>query len=801
MEEILERELSKVRKPAFYLPLEMNLNVPKFDEREVKFVFTYPDLYEVGFSHIGTKIIYNLLNRVLNFTLCHRAYLPAPDMQEFMAERGIPLYTIEALKPVKSYDVWGFTLQSELTFTNLLRCLSLAGIPLRSEERKGLPIVLAGGPCVFNPVPLSPFVDAFVIGDGEAVIPKIANVLRTVKDREEILEAIRDFDGVWVPKFGKYRVKKAVFHHANFDFFPVEHPVPSVSVIHDRISIEAARGCLRGCRFCQAGYIYRPYRERNREKILTLLDRSFQFSGYEEASLSALSISDHSQFNELMPDVISYCYKNMINLSLPSMRVKGFNPELATSLLKLKETSFTIAPEAATDRLRKVINKYLENEDLFSVCEGLFSRGWKRLKLYFMVGLPSETDEDVESISDMLWKIHKIAKRYKGRKNLVAGISVFIPKPFTPFQWEEFIGIEEARRRIDIVLRKAPKSFRVRFHDPRKSFIEAVLTRGGEDTSELLERAFENGCQLDGWDEYFNWDGWLKALEGFDVEALVGKRSIDERLPWDFIDGVVTRDFLLRERERACRGEWTHDCRIVGCHRCGACTPEEIRELKNYPIPEVIDFKLPEFKERLFERKGKVAFTFEKLGFSKYLSLLDLNRVFTRVFRRFGLPLRYKGRFNPSPKISVLFGLPVGVEGKGEIVEVEILDRSFDFQEFVEKSKDFVPDGLRFLDFKFLEGKESLLNRVHYLVYTVRPYKEVDFERVKELSKGKILRTERGKEIRLEEFIKGLDLKDGEISVKVAVERGATLNVRDILLWMGLDLTSAGVVRERILYE
>ncbi|RUM89573.1 MAG: TIGR03960 family B12-binding radical SAM protein, partial [Thermovibrio sp.] len=726
------REIYSVKKPASYLPLELNLRAPSFKEREVRFVLSYPDLYEVGSSHIGGKILYHIINNTTDFALIHRAYLPRPDMQEFMERRGIPLFTIEEQRPVREYDLWGMSFSSELTYTNALQLMKLAGIPLlreEREEREEIPVVFGGGPCVYNPVPLSPFLDFFSIGDGEETLVEVAKTFRQLRkeggSKEDFLAEIRKIDGIWVPKFGRYPVKKAVFVGVPKGFFPTSPPVPTVETSQDRIAVEAARGCLRGCRFCQAGYIYRPYRERDERLVKRLVEETFMNTGYEEASLTSLSISDHSRFNYLVPSVMEVCYKNVISLSLPSMRVKGFNPDLASQIMQVKKTGFTLAPEVGSDRLRRIINKDLTNEDLFKAVEGLFSRGWNRLKLYFMIGLPFEEDEDIEALVDiMLWQTYKIGRRFKGRKHLAAGISIFVPKPFTPFQWEAFSKEEEVNEKVRFIKRRAPKQFKLRFHDYRQSLIEALLTRGGEEVGELLLTAHEEGCQLDGWDEYFNWEGWLRAFErsGIDLERETGRRSIESELPWDFIEGVVTKEFLLRELKKARNQEWTPDCRIVGCHACGSCTPEQILELKNHPIPEKIEFKVPPRPKREFPLRRKVALVFEKRGFAKYLSLLDLTRAFTRTFRKFGVPLRYSQGFNPHPKINILLGLPVGVEGLGEVVELELSDENYDFDALLELSKDFLPKGLSFKRWIEVEPKESLIERIEEVTYRIRPF-------------------------------------------------------------------------------
>ncbi|ADY72737.1 Protein of unknown function DUF2344 [Desulfurobacterium thermolithotrophum DSM 11699] len=800
-DELLLQELYSVKKPASYLSLELNKRAPKFEEREVRFVLTYPDLYEVGTSHIGGKILYYILNDLTDFALCHRAYLPRPDMQEFMKRKGIPLYTLEEFRPVKDYDLWGLSFSSELTYTNALRVINLAGLPLKREEREGFPIIFAGGPCMYNPIPISLFVDLVSIGDGEETLVEVAKLTREIKKaggtKEDFLYEARKIEGIWVPKFGKYPVKKAVFTKIPEGFFPTSPPIPVVETSQDRITIEVSRGCLRGCRFCQAGFIYRPYRERNEKLIETLLESTFKNTGYEEASLSSLSVSDHSRFNSLIPEVMEVCYKEMISLSLPSMRVKSFNPELASQLMQVKKTGFTLAPEAGSERLRRAINKDLTNEDLFRVVEGLFSRGWGRLKLYFMIGLPFEDEEDIDALIDMLWQVYKIGKKYKGKKHLAAGISIFVSKPFTPFQWESFASEEEVKEKIAYIKKKAPRSFKLRFHDYRQSLIEAILTRGNEEVSKLIETAYLEGCQLDGWDEFFNWEGWLRAFEktGFDVKEATKKKDLEKELPWDFIKGVVSKKFLIREFEKAKKAQKTPDCRIVGCHGCGACTLQQIKELKNHPIPEKIEFNVPPRPKREFPLKRKVALVFEKKGFTKFLSLLDLTRAFTRTFRKFGVPLRYSQGFNPHPKINILLGLPVGVEGNGEIVEVELTEESYDFEKFIENSKEFLPEGLRFKKFIELHSKETLLSKIETVTYIIIPFKDYNISLLREEK----LFNRKGKEVVLKDHIAWFKEEKNLIKIAIKVINGNILNIQDILNWIGLSLGTAKVCREELI--
>ena len=777
-----KRELLKVQKPSIYAGVELNQITPRFSDREVRFVLTYPDLYEVGMSHVGGKILWHVINNLTDFALMHRAYLPRPDMQKIMEEKGIPLYTIEEKIPVKNYDLWGFSLSSELTYTNVLRCMKLAQIPIKSEERQTFPVIFAGGPCAFNPLPLSSFVDFFCIGDGEELLLQIAEIFRKVKksgaSKEDFLFELKNLEGIWVPKFGKYPVKKAVFHVLKREFFPTFYPVPCVETSQDRMAIEVSRGCLQGCRFCQAGYIYRPYRERSIEDVLELTKKTFLSTGYEEVSLVSLSVSDYSRFEVLVQKVMDFCQKTTTALSLPSMRVKDFNPELAIQIMRVKKTGFTLAPETGSDELRARINKDLTNDDLYRAVFELVKRGWGRIKLYFMIGLPFEKEEDVLEITKMLKEIDKLIEKFKCRKSLSASISVFVPKPFTPFQWKGFADSERIREIKGLILKNSPRSFKIKIHDYRQSLIEALLARGDEKTGELLLKSFENDCFLDGWKEFFNWKGWLKSFEeaGFDVDSVLDERKVDSELPWEFIKGVVEKRFLLEELVRAELGIRTPNCRETNCHGCGACSPEDLKRLKNLKRKKE-PFSIPAISKKKKTKVYKYAVCFEKKFPGSLLSNLDVLRVFSRLIRSCGFPLKYSEGFSPHPKISIAFPPPLGVESELEVAEVSF-EEEINADEFAESLNKRLPEGLKVLRvFPLKEG--SVLDLVKEIEYRISPIPES-------------LKAEKN------DWIKEIKVSGKEVILKVKVVNRETLGATKIFKLLSVSPEKFSIRRKVI---
>ena len=589
----IEKLLKRVEKPARYTGGEVNSVIKNPAEADVRFAFAFPDTYEIGMSYMGLQILYNILN-MQDYVYCERVFAPAMDMEKLMREENVPLFSIETKTPIKEFDILGFTLQYEMSYTNILNMLNLAGIPMMSADRDdSYPLLVAGGPCAFNPEPLADFFDLFLIGDGEEVLPAITDLYRKCDSKKEFLKKACQMTGVYVPSFYdvKYnedgtvaayiknyenapeKVGKCLIDDIEPLPFPTKNIVPFIDVVHDRASVESFRGCTRGCRFCQAGMIYRPVRERKPKTILALAEEQLKNTGHEELSLLSLSTSDHSCFEPLALELVKKCAEKHVNLSLPSLRLDSFSFNVLNEIQKYKKSGLTFAPEAGTQRLRNVINKSITEEDIYGAVRKAIELGWKQIKLYFMIGLPTETYEDLDGIAEIAKNIldinYEINGRKGGRFNVTVSVSNFVPKPHTPFQWfgqntyEEFI---EKHKYLSEKLRMKNVTFH--YHDSPISVLEAVFARGDRRTGKLLVQAYENGCVFDSWSEFFNMEGWEKAFKqtGLSKDFYATRhRTYDEVMPWDIIDSYISKDFLISENEKSVI---TRDCRS-GCVGCG----------------------------------------------------------------------------------------------------------------------------------------------------------------------------------------------------------------------------------------
>lgn len=599
-----DKILMQVQKPTRYTGGELNACIKDKDSVKIRFGFCFPDLYEIAMSHLGIKILYHILNERED-TYCERVFAPWTDMEALMRERDMKLFALESGDEVTNFDFLGFTLQYELSYSNVVNMLDLAGIPLFSADRKeGQPFVCAGGPCAYNAEPIADFIDLFMLGEGEEVICELMDVYSAWKDsgktRKEFLELAAQIPGVYVPSFydvsynddgtvkeikpnnpnAAEKIKKRIVTDFSSAYTPESFIVPFGEVVHDRAVLEVFRGCIRGCRFCQAGYVYRPVRQRSADRLIDVADKLLSSTGFDEISLSSLSTSDYTELPTLTSRLIDITEKKKINLSLPSLRIDNFSMELMKKIQKVRKSGITFAPEAGTQRLRDVINKNITEEDIEKSVRMLFAGGYTTVKLYFMVGLPTETDEDVEGIAALAEKVLSVyfetPKEERAKNiNITVSTSNFVPKPFTAFQWARQATREEMVEKQNI-LKRAIKSKRIRYnwHDNKTSYLEGVFARGDRRLSKVIKRAVELGCKFDGWNEHFNFEMWMKAFDdcGVDPDFYTSReRSYDEIFPWDHIDVGVTKNFLQRESEKAQRAETTANCREK-CAGCGAAT-------------------------------------------------------------------------------------------------------------------------------------------------------------------------------------------------------------------------------------
>lgn len=693
--------LPYVRKASRYLGEELNSCRKQWQGAAVRSVLVFPDLYEVGMSHQGLHILYHIINSRRDY-LAERAYAPDLDLEEQLRKRGMPLFSLESGRSLADFDLIGITLPYELCSTNILTILDLAGLPLKAADRsEGHPLVVGGGSGSFNPEPVAEFFDAILLGDGEDAILEIFDLIRDAKEkgstRQQIVTMLTSVKGVYVPSFfeprydddgridkvvplldGYDKVERRVLADIERAAVAVPPLVPLGRIVHDRLGLEIARGCTRGCRFCQAGIIYRPVRERSVDRLMEIACEGIEKSGFDEVSLLSLSTGDYSCLPELLSRLMNRFAAQRISVAMPSMRVGTLTAEMMEQIRTVRKTGFTVAPEAGTDRLRQVINKGITEEDLLATCRDAFSLGWKQVKLYFMFGLPTETDEDVVAIAELAAKA--VAAASRPGCQVTVSVATFAPKPHTPFQWERQISIEEGFAKLRLIKDNLPRrGVKIRWHDPRLSFLEGVFSRGDRRLSVVITKAWQSGARLDGWDEHYDLKRWLEAARQCEIalEPYLRERDHNETLPWSHLGVGLHKGFLQKEYERALQREYTPDCRVRGCHKCGVCDFKTLR-----PVSGAREDSRPQSvgvasarQVVAGERHFHYRIHYRRLGRSRFVGHLELLQFFFRVFQRAGLPINFSQGFNPSPRVSFGPALPVGTESMAEYLDVDLHER------------------------------------------------------------------------------------------------------------------------------
>ncbi len=734
---LLDPLLPTVEKPGRYIGLERNVTRKDLNAASVTLALAFPDTYEIGMSHTGLKILYEIVNRRPDFA-CERVYAPWVDLEAKMRGVGIPLFATESFAPVADFDVLGFSLQAELNYSNIVNMLDLAGLPVWQRHRRQTdPIVLGGGPCTANPEPIADFFDAFLIGDAEEALPRFLDTYRDARDRglarSDLLALLASIEGIYVPCFYDVTYDASgliasitpndprVPQHPKRTWVPVLKPeyypekpmVPSVEIVQDRLGLEVMRGCTQGCRFCQAGYWYRPVRELDPGDVAEMTQKFIAESGWSEVGLLSLSTADYSQIEPLVKCLAPQLSERRVSISLPSLRAEAFSVGLADAVSEVRKSGFTFAPETGSDRLRRVINKTFTNADMIQAADVAFSRGWDLIKVYTMIGLPTETDSDLDELVTLVENILAQGRKY-GRKQVNVSVGSFVPKSWTPFQWAPFDGVELLEEKLAYLKGKfrRVRGARMKWHEPREAQVECVLSRGDRRMARVLHTAWKSGVKFDGWSEHFRYDLWNKAFEaeGISKQAYLRAYDLEEILPWDILDISIEKRFLQIELIKARKEMRTEDCKWGHCYACGVPGNGEDTVLaKGFPsLPAVSEAACPDesslsggdprtpraYREvakgaayrqkampdiapgpKVHGKQGDQVFrhrvTFEKRGDARFLSHRNTMDVLERAIRAAGLPARYSEGFNPHMKLSMGPALPLGLESRHEVFDVE----------------------------------------------------------------------------------------------------------------------------------
>ncbi len=772
---VADELLAGVEKPSRYLGAEVNCVCQ--ENPEVRFALAFPDTYEVGMSHLGLQILYAVLNEI-PYVAAERCFAPWPDREDQLRKYRLSLTSLESHRPLAGFDVIGFSLQYELSYTNVLNMLDLAGIPLSSSGRtQGHPLIIAGGPCAFNPAPLAAFIDAFVIGEGEEAIVEIARAVKNGKNknftREKMLAALAAIDGVYVPTLHDKTkiIQKRKGIDLNNRVYPDRPVVPLMQAVHDRVVVEIARGCTRGCRFCQAGMVWRPYRERNAKLIESIADRALAATGHDEISLLALSSGDYSCIEPLMQSLMHRHHAERVALALPSLRVESLNETLIEEIKRTRKTSFTLAPEAGTDKMRRAINKGNTAEDLLRSVDQVFSAGWKSIKLYFMIGLPGEENTDIEGIVELTGQVLRATHR---RGRVTVSLSTFVPKPHTPFQWARQLSVEETEARQNFLRGKLNnRQLAVKWHDARMSMLEGVLARGDEKIGELLLRTHEKGCRFDGWGELFRFDLWAEALEeaGISIDEYLRERPLSGPLPWDNIDAGLSRDFLLAERQKAVDGEETSDCRYGECSACGVCDFSETQNIFSEKDVAAVPAKAARTEALIREKVYRLKFS--KTGRARFLSHLELAAALTRALRRSSLTLCHTEGFHPHPKISFAAATSVGMASLAEYADVTAREYKGEPAALIHEINAALPAGVQVTQLEPLSfGSKELSRALYGFAYEIYLPEDTDEEAAGRMKES------------MDRFL------DGESFTIIRQAKGKTISrdIRPFVEWLEINI-------------